>query len=139
MNKRTRRFTYKPLDVRVTVEHLPPKRWWQAPKWVLRQPLYFEAIAPNDMTFIVNAGFKSDAASIPRCLWWLFSPTGKHIAASILHDYLYAVGNREFGMTRYSADMAFYEVMRDSGVIWWRAKIMYYAVRLCGERHFNRS
>lgn len=46
--------------------------------------------ATNDTLYVVPAGFRTDGASVPRALWWLYPPFGDdYEPAAILHDYLY--------------------------------------------------
>jgi hypothetical protein len=92
--------------------------------------------------FVVPAGFDTDLASIPRALWWLISPGGRHGKAAVLHDYLYRVRPRVsytgegfeavMDLARGQADRVFREAMREDGVGLLRAWVMWAAVRLFG-------
>jgi hypothetical protein len=100
----------------------------------------FRLLAPFSVTIthdgethqiIVPAGFESDFASVPRPFWSWIPPHGRYLWASVVHDYLYAVGSRS-GITRADADQVFYVMMIHAGVSKWRARIMYSAVRVGG-------
>lgn len=102
----------------------------------LVEPLVYEG---NDDTFTVPVGFVTDFASVPRLLWLLFPPRGKHTKAAVLHDYLYrckpgSMENVFSGPTisRLDADGLFYRAMREDGTKLIRAWIMYTAVRWFG-------
>ena len=76
----------------------------------------------------VPAGFKTDGASVPRLLWWLFPPTGRYMAAAIVHDYLL----QAHYPARREADRVFLQAMEALGVIFWRRWLMFGAVRCFG-------
>lgn len=107
-------------------------------------------VEPLGWTLIVPRGFTSDLASIPRWLWWLIAPFELSLAAALVHDYGYAHGGRMLVLTRdrmrratyltrARVDRAFYELMRDEGVWWWRRWLAYRAVRLFGASHWMES
>ena len=56
--------------------------------WRLDQPFYSDipCLGPHRVPY----GFKTDLASTPRLIWWLYPPFGKYIEAAIVHDHLYA-------------------------------------------------
>jgi hypothetical protein len=99
-------------------------------QWMLADDLIYQlrmGAATIDVT--VPAGFTTDFASVPRILWNLFPPYGKHARAAILHDYLYShAGN----CSRFLADAFFLETMHDLGVPWLTRNLMYSAVRYFG-------
>ncbi|PCH95653.1 MAG: hypothetical protein COB83_08010 [Gammaproteobacteria bacterium] len=73
-----------------------------------------------------------DGASIPR-LFWLFigSPfVGKYRRASVVHDVYYGTKSEP----RKQVDKMFYQAMRVDKVNYFKAKAMYYAVRVGGKR-----
>jgi len=78
----------------------------------------------------VLPGWETDWASVPRLMWRLFPPMGRHTFAAILHDYLY---EKRIG-TRKRADRLFLIVMESCHVPYWRRWAMYYAVRWFGAR-----
>ena len=77
---------------------------------------------------VVPGGFETDGASIPRLLWWLYSPWGSYAKAAVIHDYLY----RETCRPRIECDRIFLEAMAVLGVWWGRRHIIYRAVRMFG-------
>lgn len=81
----------------------------------------------DESKIIVPRGFRTDLASVPRILWSLFPPFGSHTQAAVVHDYLYRI---EYD--KKEADLIFYYLMLNYGTYLWKAKIMYWAVRLFG-------
>ena len=103
-------------------------------KWELYEPAVYHSLQYNQR-YTVHAGFKTDLASIPRALRWLFPVDGKHRMAAILYDWLYANMVAQQRMTRRKADELFLEAMSCSQVPAYTALPMYYAVRLFGGAH----
>lgn len=117
----------RPKDVRVQVELIGTVKgvtWWE-----LQEPITL-AFATDDCGFeiTVPAGFRTDFASVPSWLHWLFPPAGKYAAVAVLHDWLY----RKTTCSRFLADALFREGMACFGVPLWQRVVMYYAVRMCG-------
>lgn len=82
----------------------------------------------------VLSGFATDGASVPKLMrWWVDPYSGRYVAAAIIHDGLYAAQVT----TRLDADGVFLEAMRDCGVRWSQAWLMYLAVRLLGGRSWT--
>ncbi|MEO0983819.1 MAG: DUF1353 domain-containing protein [Pseudomonadota bacterium] len=77
----------------------------------------------------IPTGFVTDFASIPSGLHWLIHPFGRHAPAAVIHDFLYAIGDK--GKRRF-ADKIFRDAMKDSGVPYLRRSVMYRMVRLFG-------
>ena len=94
---------------------------------------------------VVPEGFPHDFASVPRLLWTLIAPLDLGIA-SIFHDWLYRHAGRvgtlrwtgeredpwtpvETPWTRRDADRLFARMMREQGVVRWRRRAAYLAVR----------
>lgn len=94
--------------------------------WTLVVPLVYESRAGR--TYTVPPDFTTDLASIPRLAQPLVPVNGRHRAAAILHDWLYATQTT----TRAEADRLFLEAMADSGVGWVKRQAMYAAVRVGG-------
>ncbi len=91
--------------------------------------LWFDSDYGTDgITVLVPQGTVTDFASVPRWLWWLYPPDGPWQAAAVVHDYLYASS----ACSRFLADAIFRAAMEADGVPWWRAAILYYAVRIFG-------
>lgn len=99
--------------------------------WRLVLPLIYLC---DDYTAItVPAGFVTDLASIPRLLHPLIPVNGRHRAAAIVHDYLYASQTT----SRAEADAIFLEAMASCGVRWSQRWAMYAAVRIGGWLAWN--
>lgn len=85
---------------------------------------------------MVPAGFVYDGASVPKALRSVIpSFGGRYDRASALHDYLYSHGS----ISRRECDKIFYHALRDDKVRWVQAKIMYFAVRLFGKKHYKEG
>jgi len=76
----------------------------------------------------VPAGFETDGASVPRALWWLFSPAGVLFQASVIHDYLYSNAIK----TKPYADNAFKQTAITYKARKHEAIIAYHFVKLFG-------
>jgi Protein of unknown function (DUF1353) len=85
----------------------------------------------SNNTISVPREFVTDLASIPGPFLPFVSPFGAHAGAAILHDYMYRAPEQRF-RGRAKADKIFYEAMVTSGVPFWRAIIVYFAVRTGG-------
>jgi hypothetical protein len=81
-------------------------------------------------TINVPSGYQTDFATVPRILWSILPPLGKHNPAALIHDYLY---DNRIG-TRKKADKIFLNVMLLYNVKVVTAYIMYLGVRIGGRR-----
>lgn len=81
-----------------------------------------------DWTFVIDAGFRTDFASVPRLpvVYLLFGDKAKK--AAIFHDWLYTVKI----MTRLESDVAFLDAMEVQGLDLVTRRSMYRGVRLGG-------
>lgn len=85
--------------------------------------------------YTVPDRFITDLASIPRPLWFLWSPhESALIAPSILHDYFYA---GRIKVTRKYADDVFYYHMLHEGIGKPQAFIFWWGVRVFGNSSFK--
>lgn len=92
---------------------------------------YFKLIEPVEVAgHVIPPGFETDFASVPRSLWNILPPIGKHNKAALLHDWLYV---NNIG-TRKQADKLFYNVMLQHDVERTAARIMYLGVRIGGKK-----
>jgi hypothetical protein len=88
----------------------------------------------NELWAYLPAGFLSDGATVPRFLYWLVPPWGRHGEAAMVHDYLcehltlYHHG-QPIPITRSRADQIFGQAMRVSQVHPVIRGLMYGAVR----------
>lgn len=85
---------------------------------------------------VIEKGYITDFASVPRVLWGLFPPHGFMTNAAVLHDYMYdyQIGENLWGewQARKSADEYFLINCIKDGVPVWQATSMYYIIRLFG-------
>lgn len=79
-------------------------------------------------TITVPKDFETDLASTPRLLWSVIPPFGRYTQAAVVHDFLYRLTNH----IRKDCDLTFYELMIKYKTYKWKAKLMYYAVRMFG-------
>jgi hypothetical protein len=94
-------------------------------------------VCADGMVITVPKGFVSDGASIPLVYRGELPAWGAgHSEAAIVHDYLYSdksegVENLK-SIDRGKADKIFYAIMKHRRCHWWKARMMYTAVRLFG-------
>lgn len=101
----------------------------------------------KDFKITVPKGFIYDRASIPRIFWVIVDKDSLSNVAPLFHDMLYRHGGklpqnlvlpyRTF--SRDDADKLFLELMGKCGVIPWRSKAAYEAVRNFAESHWNKQ
>ena len=105
--------------------------------WQLIEDVHITVdLAGRKISYFVPKGFITDFASIPRPFWWLVSPTDYSVLrASLLHDYLYRTGHR---IGRKYADWLFYKKLIEDGTPKFKAKLMYWAVRLFAKKVWER-
>lgn len=96
---------------------------------VVKDYTYIHMIKDVELPVTVPEGFVTDFASIPKAFQWLIHPFGSHAPAAVLHDYLYAIGQKR---ARRYADLLFLYAMQESGVRPWRAWTMFVMVKLFG-------
>lgn len=117
---------------------LPFWKWlWAAntgKRWKIAQDLVYEvgALGSGDVV-TVPAGFETDGASVPRCLWFLLPSWDDYSRAAVVHDYLLVQIQKgipyPFATTRRQADAIFLEAMTVLQVLPIRKYAMYAAVR----------
>jgi hypothetical protein len=78
----------------------------------------------------VPQGYVTDFASVPRPFRWLVPKSGKYNQAAVVHDYIYT--NLYRTLTKDQADQIFFDAMQELGVVRWKRKLMYFAVRIGG-------
>jgi len=107
--------------------------------WTVTSPFDYEttvlpAAAYGARILVVDVGFVTDFASIPRILWNILPPTGRYGKAAVIHDLLY----RTRGLaTRRQADAILFEAMTLLGVGWWTRWVIYLGVRIGGARSYK--
>jgi hypothetical protein len=86
------------------------------------------------VTVHVPKFFQYDGASIPAIAWQIigtpFNP--RFMIASVFHDWLYHTHQ----VPRAAADKLHYDILKEDGVIEWKAAAMNYAVRRFGEPYW---
>lgn len=108
-------------------------------KWKLLSDLtYITDMGFNHIQITAKTGFQHDLASIPRIFYGLIPKTGRYDRAAVIHDWLYVYGECVINgmmtpIDKKFADDVFYDAMLAAGVNRWRAKIMYWAVRVGGK------
>lgn len=99
-------------------------------EWCLLEPLVFEG---NRDFIVVRQGFRTDFASIPRPVRWLFDTTGTNSEPGVLHDALWRESKRTDGRTprvdAWDADGLFRRALRESGATALTRGLMWIAVR----------
>ena len=86
----------------------------------------------------IKAGYETDGASVPRLLWSLIPPFGKHFYGAIVHDRLYKEYKditSPIKRSRKQCDDIFLEAMKDLGVNFTKRYTIYWAVRGFGWAH----
>ena len=142
---------------KIEAEFNPPR------KWILSRPLSYQwdydagvdeislktvGISIKEHKIVVNEGFITDLASVPRIIWNIIAPWDIARAA-IIHDFLYkrirqyragrnsglGTENKEIVRTaKKAADDVFLMGMKDAdpSVSTWKIYSAYYAVRMFG-------
>jgi hypothetical protein len=99
-------------------------------EWRLLEPLVFEG---SDEYFVMRKGFKTDFASIPRPVRWLFDTAGGNSEPGVLHDALWRESKRDDGtvprVDPWDADGLFRRALRESGATAITRALMWIAVR----------
>jgi hypothetical protein len=91
----------------------------------------------SPVAIVVPAGFRTDGASVPRLLWWLWPPFGgRYDQAATLHDYLYRTKYQD--LARVVADAIFLEAMAVLGVPPRTRWCIYLGVRVGGWVTYRR-
>ena len=95
--------------------------------------------AADGTRYVVETGFESDGASVPRILWALYPPFGEvYEPATWLHDKLYRDAEEFPGMTRELADALLEEASLACGFRVSGRNVMHFGVRAGGRRTWNR-
>jgi hypothetical protein len=99
-------------------------------EWRLLDPLVFEG---RDDFFVMRKGFKTDFASIPRPVRWLFDTAGTNSEPGVLHDAVWRESKRADGkvprVDPWDADGLFRRALRESGATAMTRALMWIAVR----------
>ncbi len=111
--------------------------WRRGHPWHrLLEPVFLQWRVNGDpWTLRIPAGFETDYATTPRCLWWWLPPDGPWMVPAIGHDWLYRHGR----MTRWMADALFYDAMVGCGVGLAKRLAIYRGARLFGWCWYRRN
>lgn len=106
------------------VSPLPNGRNWR----LMRSFTYH--IGNRNSKFVVKVPkyFETDFASVPQFLWFWMPYWGRYGKAAVIHDRLYQTHQ----VSRKMSDLIFYEAMVVGGTPKWKARLMYWGVRLGG-------
>jgi hypothetical protein len=100
-----------------------------ATNWVVVKEFSFcGSVRGNRIRIVVPPKFITDFASIPRPFWIFAPPWGMYGWGAVLHDFMYWDQSR----ARRSADSILLQAMKRAGVVFWKAFLIYAAVRLFG-------
>ena len=99
-------------------------------EWRLLEPLVFEG---RDDFFVMRKDFRTDFASIPRPVRWLFDTAGTNSEPGVLHDAVWRESKRTDGkeprVDPWDADGLFRRALRESGATAITRGLMWMAVR----------
>jgi Protein of unknown function (DUF1353) len=100
-------------------------------EWRLLDPLVFEGRSDY---FVMRKDFKTDFASIPRPVRWLFDTAGTNSEPGVLHDAVWRESKRTDGkvprVDPWDADGLFRRALRESGATAITRGLMWLAVRV---------
>ncbi len=98
---------------------------------------WFSYTTKKGVIHLVPKDFVTDGATIPRFLWSIIgSPfTGLYKKAVLIHDELYFTQKTK----RRYADKIFLEIMKYSGVAFWKRIAMYSGVSIGGWYRWNKQ
>jgi len=85
----------------------------------------------------VPAGFITDFASVPKIVWNILPPDGPYGRAAVVHDYLYSTKGLGGELTRAQCDGILLEAMKALAVGGLVQAVIYRAVRLFGQSHWD--
>jgi len=105
--------------------------------WVVTEPYCF--VTAIGIAITIPAGFLTDGASVPRCLWSAIPPFGLHFNAAVVHDFLYREQDPEKKLPKTTCDGIFHEIMVRDGVDEVRREAMYMAVVTMGFSSYLRG
>ncbi len=118
----------------VHVRKTPESLWQLAADFRVRMTVELASGGTQALTIKAPRGLYTDLASVPKAVWSIVGPIGKHLEASIVHDYLYMAWtdfrNEAVPRDHKFADKVFLAGMKVSNV--YRRYPIYWAVRLFG-------
>lgn len=100
---------------RVHVDKVPRSLWQLASDFRVRMTIHPRAGDPYPLTIVAPRGMYTDLASVPQAFWWIVGPIGRHLEASIVHDYLYMAWT-DFRAEPLRRDWKFADCVFDAGL-----------------------
>lgn len=110
--------------------------------WEIMNPIL--VLLTNGDYVTIPRGFVTDFASVPKIFWSVVSSIGKFNLAAIIHDYIYTEQPKAFAAI---SQMKYDRKFADDEFLAWmhycspdtriRNYIMYYAVRIFGQKRWN--
>ncbi|NIA71625.1 DUF1353 domain-containing protein [Pelagibius litoralis] len=129
---------------KVHVRKTPESLWQLAADFRVAMTVHLKDGGSRRLTIKAPRGLFTDLASVPQALWAFAGPIGRHLEASVVHDYLYMAwtdfrdtGHPSLGRNRHFADAMFLAGMTVSKVA--MRCPMYLAVRTVGGFVFRRK
>ena len=119
-------------DFKYNIIEKPILQWEDNGQWILTQNFHYET---PDGKFCLPEGLVTDFASIPRALRIFFSSGAILSRSALVHDWLYLSRS----VSRKEADITFRELLKVEGVNLSTRYLFYWAVRLFGASHYNKS
>lgn len=74
---------------KVHVKKTPQSLWQLTANFRARMTVHPKEGASYSLTIKAPRGLYTDLASVPKPVWGIVGPIGRHLEASIIHDYLY--------------------------------------------------
>ena len=106
--------------------------------FVVAEPLVYQSVVLGGL-LVVQPGFPTDFASVPRGLWNILPPIGRYDAAAVCHDKLYRDGAFEGrAIDRGTADRVLLEAMEVYEVNRLQRWLIYAGVRAGGWAAWRR-
>lgn len=97
-------------------------------RWRLAQDVAYRGLRDE---YLVQRGFSTDGASVPRIVRWLREPfNAKTLRAALVHDYLWGEHRAGRLVSRRDADGLFRRILREEGVPFLERWVMWAAVRI---------
>lgn len=95
-------------------------------RWKLDRPLSY---SDDGVTAVIEPGYVTDFATVPRIIWWLVPTYGNYTAATVLHDWMITDLLPTGQITSQRVDRVFREAMKALGVSMPRRWLMWAGVR----------
>ena len=73
----------------IHVDKSPKSLWQLLSRFRASMTVHPKEGGPYSLTITAPRGLYTDLASVPDALWSIVGPIGRHLEASIIHDYLY--------------------------------------------------